>query len=134
MEGDVLGAASLLATAVAILYSVWSPEVAAALALDRTQWPQVTDRAAPVGQISSVLRLRAWPLAAVAAVQVLILLPNAWLAIADSFSAAASGGAHYDAVRAAFLAVWAAVALLAWASADQAWRLWRHLADFRKAG
>ena len=134
MDGDVLTAATLLATAVALLYTAWSPEVSAALALDRTDWPVLANRTAPIGQISRALRNRAWPLAAVAGLQALILLPAAWGAMASSVEAAARGGAHYDAVRAALVAVWTTMLLLALAAAQQVLGLLRHLRDFRTEG
>ena len=134
MEGEVLAAATLLATAVALLYSAWTPEVAAALALDRLLWPKLADRTVPIGQILRTIRTRAGPLAAVAGLQALVLLPAAWQALAASVAAAAAGGAQYDAVRAALVAVWATMLLLAWAAALQVRALLRQLADFRKEG
>jgi UDP-N-acetylenolpyruvoylglucosamine reductase len=134
MESDVLAATSMLATAVAILYSLWSPEVTSAMALDRAGWPKLADRAEPIAQISRVLRQRAMPLALLAAAQALILLPNTCQVVVASAVALVAGEAEYDVVRAASLTVWATLLLLAAASAHQAWELRRHLADFRTDG
>jgi hypothetical protein len=134
MEGDVLGAASLLATTVAVLYSLWADEIASAMALDRAQWPKLANRAEPIGRISRALRMRAAPLALLALAQAAVFAPNLWQTVEDSWLAIMSGGAHYDAVRAAFLAVWATMFLLAGASMEQARGLRRQLADFSTEG
>jgi hypothetical protein len=110
VTGDLLGASSLLAALLGLLYGAWYPEITAAA---QTTVPD-HDAATLVSATSATLRARALPLVAVAAVLAAILAPPAISVVVHTVQhlAGVRHGGGYDAVQACFVAVFAVVVML----------------------
>lgn len=106
---DLLSASSLLATIVAVLFSLWYPEIQSALAI--TPERKRADRDPQIVRVKTVLATRALPLLAASGSLCLILLPVAFGVAADTVAAIArvvqGSSWTYDALRAAFGAAFA---------------------------
>ncbi|MGH2489271.1 MAG: hypothetical protein ACRDFR_06625 [Candidatus Limnocylindria bacterium] len=124
---DVLGAASLLTAVIALLYSLWYPEIRRAIEARRR--PQLADRGPEIRLVRSTLVTKAIPLIVATVLQMLVFGPDAIVVIANSLQAAleSPGAASYDSVQAAFLAVYVLSVILAMIAAAAAWQLWRKL-------
>ena len=112
---DLLSAASLLAGVSGVLYSVWYPEMRAALQLDVPAYGRDVGK----DQVKSATLERAVPIVFLVAALAACLAPPAWEVLSSAVSTVGDGDATYDAVKAAFLVVYVALAvLLATASRD----------------
>jgi hypothetical protein len=113
ISGDLLSAASLLATIISLLYAIWYSEIKEA---QKTKVAfQKTDRAPDIGRVRATLRYRAFPLLGSDALLALILLPSTVDIIWDTWEACfeSSGRRSYDPVEACFIAVFLFVVILA---------------------
>jgi hypothetical protein len=110
VTGDLLGASSLLAALLGLLYGAWYPEITAA---SRTTIPG-HDAAGLVKATAATLRTRALPLVAVAGVLTAILAPPAVSVVVRTAQhlVGVRHGGGYDAVQACFVAVFAVIAML----------------------
>ncbi len=112
---DLLAAASLLATVIAILFSLWYPELAAASAIVAEERKE--DNVANRDRVHAVLTSKAMPLTVFATCVALVFVPDCIKILLDAVSQLGSYGAavpsHYDSVRMAFLLVVLASAYLA---------------------
>lgn len=121
---DLLSAASLLAGVSGVLYSVWYPEMRAALQLDVPAYGREPGRV----QVQAATLERAVPIVLLVAALAACLAPPAWEVFSSAVSAVRDGDATYDAVRAAFLVVYVALAVLLGAASRDLLRLvalWR---------
>lgn len=106
MISDLLAAASLLLTVLAVLYGLWYPEMAATLAIRPAL--HLEDSVADRRAVKRVLTQRALPLAMGSLAVTVVFTPDAARILWDSVTQIRSVGwsfARYDAVRAAFLLV-----------------------------
>lgn len=110
VTGALLGASSLLAALLGLLYGTWYPEISAA---SRTTIPG-HDAAGLVKATAATLRTRALPLVVVAAVLAAILAPPAVSVVVHTVAhlVRLRHGGGYDAVQACFVAVFAVVVML----------------------
>ena len=125
--GDVLGAASLMATVVAILYSLWYPEISDVF---RLEWREFhADRKAQLPTIKRALWAKAVPLALVSALPALVFAPDVSRVVVDALRDIGQGRTSitYDSVRAALVGVYVLIVLLVVVAIVQAMRVWRLL-------
>lgn len=110
VTGDLLGASSLLAALLGLLYGAWYPEITAAA---RTSIPD-HDATTLVKATTATLRTRALPLVVVAAVLAVILAPPAVSVVVRTVQhlVGIRHGGGYDAVQACFVAVFGVVVML----------------------
>ena len=112
---DLLAASSLLATVIAILFSLWYPELTSALALVAA--PKKEDNVAKRQHVHAVLLSKAIPLMIFAVLVALVFIPDCikiLLEAGSQFLRYGTAAIHnYDSVRTAFLLVVFASAYLA---------------------
>lgn len=114
---DVLSAASLMATIVAILYSLWYPEIRQVLNLP---WHEFHgDRVLDARAAKASLLTRAFPLFLASVLPAVVFAPDAIGEAAALAGAARQPGWTYDSVQAAFLGVYALVIALVLVAAGQ---------------
>lgn len=110
---DKLSAASLLLTAVAIIYSLWYPEISRVLKL--VPKPHKADNRADFKDVGGIFITRSLPLFLISVVLVVIFAPDSIQILRETFqilsSAESRSQSHYDAVTACFLAVTALILL-----------------------
>lgn len=100
---DLLAAASLLLTVVAVLYGLWYSEIARVLDIRPNPHPE--DNRAYVRDVRNIVRGRARPLVLAAATVVVVFAPDALRTISRSLSRIGDGHYRYDAVSTAFVLV-----------------------------
>lgn len=116
--GDVLSAASLMAAIVAILYSLWYPEIGEAL---RLPWrPFRDDRLAEIAAVRRTLATRAAPLLLASLLPAVVFAPDAFSQATNLIQTAGRPGWIYDSVQAGFLGVYVLVLVLVGVAANQA--------------
>ena len=123
---DLLGAASLLVGVAGLLYGVCYPELKTALEFDVPTY----GRDPLKSQVRMAMLHRALPISVLVGLLTLALAPPAWDVVAGSASALREGRTSYDAVRACFLIVFAALVVLAaatWRDLFRLIRLWQRL-------
>jgi hypothetical protein len=105
---SLLSAASLVITMIALLYSVWYPELRRAADVE-VRGHEPKDRSPETRQVEGALHRKAWPLLLAAAVPIVVFTPNAFGVIANALATIGGGpgASEYDAVQAAFVAVYA---------------------------
>lgn len=135
VDGDLLGAASLALGALAVIYGLWSPLLAAALGLGKAQ--HLDDRGPAIRSLRGALYGKALPLMAAASGVFLVLAPPALAIVVGSvvkvFKLGLNSFLDYDPVQALFLIVWCMVAGLAVVSA-KTWKDVRdRLSEFERA-
>jgi hypothetical protein len=112
---DLLAAASLLATVIAILFSLWYPELAAVSAI--VPETRKEDNVGKRQRVHDVLISKAMPLTVFATCVALVFVPDCIKILLEAVSQLGTYGAaaprHYDSVRMAFLLVVFASAYLA---------------------
>src|SRR5437868_3870932 len=103
--GDKLSAASLLLTAVAIIYSLWYPEISRALKIVPKQ--HKSDNRADFKEVGRILSTRSLPLFLISIALVAIFAPDTvWiikLTLQILTNAPLRPNSHYDAVAACFV-------------------------------
>ncbi|MGV7240617.1 hypothetical protein [Caballeronia sp. M23-90] len=113
---DLLAAASLLATVVTILYSLWYPELVKILEIRPADFKEDNEHNRSV--VRRALRGKAFPLAILAVCVGAVFLPDAVSICVESYEGYAQSGfgqfSRYDAVRTALVLVVAVSILLAW--------------------
>jgi hypothetical protein len=125
----LLTAASLMATMITVLYSLWYPSIADALAVPRRH--QRADRDPEIAVVRRALEGRAAPLFVISLLPVAVFLPPILDVISQSEQLLAMGYGKYDSVRAAFAAVYLLTVILAVFAARQAQHLRRKLVELR---
>jgi hypothetical protein len=126
---DLLTAASLMATMITILYSLWYPAISEALIVKRRL--QLADREPQIAVVKAALRGRAAPLFLISLLPLAVFFPPILDVIAQSAAVLAAGHAGYDPVRAALVGVYLLTLILAGFAAEQTRRLWRKLVELR---
>ena len=129
--GDVLGAASLLATVVAILYSLWYPEISAALRLDRP--PMRDDRDTEISDLGKTIWTKALPLAVISGMPPVVFAPDVLGLIGRAVTTLTLPGGprfSYNSIDAAFVVVWLLMVILAVVAESQLKALWLKRRDF----
>jgi hypothetical protein len=113
-SADLLGAASLLLAALAVLYGVWYSSIEAAKGLAIPT--HASDAAKPLASVRAVLRGRAYPLALASGLSTLVFAPEAIGVVAGavgSFRDHQLGAFdYYDPIEAALLLVTVGLAVL----------------------
>lgn len=111
---DLLGASTLLLTALAVLYGVWYASIEAAR--DLTIPPRAGDAEKPLRSVRNVLRGRAYPLALASGLATAVFAPEGIAIVVrtiDSFGDHRLGAfSHYDPIEAALLFVSVGLAIL----------------------
>jgi hypothetical protein len=130
VTGDLLGASSLLAALLGLLYGAWSPEITAAA---QSTIPD-HDATKLVNATTATLRTRALPLVGVAAVLAVILAPPAVSVVVRTVQhlIGVRHGGGYDAVQACFVAVFAVVVMLLVMVSTAALRVRAHLLKLKQ--
>jgi hypothetical protein len=121
VSGDLLSAASLLATVLSLLYSTWYGEIRDA----RNTTIPLHDRNRVIKSVRAALWSRAVPVLAGAALLTAALTPPS-VEIVQSTShtwVSASGSYHYDPVQACFLGVFVVTIMLILLTASATWSL-----------
>jgi hypothetical protein len=130
---DLLSAASLLLTVVAILYGLWFPEIAAAL--DYEVAKQKVDNKGSHKKAKMILLTKALPLAIIAIALLLVNLPDALSIAADSVKRAEAVGwqarHEFSAVRTSFVVVTFILGVLGIHTLVSAVQLKRHVRRLR---
>ena len=109
VSGDLLSAASLLATVVSLLYSTWYSEIKDA----RNVEIPLSDRKPITEKVRTALWFRARPLLATAILLTAILTPTFIDVLHANWNAIThSGHWHYDPVQACFIGVFLVMILL----------------------
>lgn len=113
-SADLLGAASLLLAALAVLYGVWYSSIEAAKRL--TIPIHSRDAAKPLASVRAVLRGRAYPLALASGLSTLVFAPEAISIVAGTIQTIGDhqlGAFHYyDPIEAALLLVTVGLSVL----------------------
>jgi hypothetical protein len=120
----VLGAASLLGTVVALLYSLWYPSLQEAAGVSGAADP--ASRRKQADSIKIVFRTRAVPLAVASCLPAIVFLPVVTAVVLNGVATIAGAGIVaalqiYDAVQAAFVTVYLLTVGLAALAAQAAW-------------
>jgi hypothetical protein len=112
VSGDLLSAASLLATIISLLYSIWYGEIKEAQGAEIAL--QKADRGPAIQRVRATLLYRAVPLLGSAVLLVLILLPSTIDIIRNTWEACFGPGTRqtYDPVEACFVAVYLVIIML----------------------
>lgn len=130
VSGDLLSAASLLATVISVLYSTWYSEITAA----RDVTIPLHDRDPVIARVSTALWSRAVPLVAAAVLLAVALAPICvdvvWRAAHALFTATPSNW-HYDPVQACFVGVFVVTVMLSVLTASATRRLFSKLKMLR---
>jgi len=123
--GDLLGAASLALGALAIFYSLWSPDLLGAINLKKK--PHFDSRGDDIEQVKRVLRTQGWPILVAAVLIGSLLAPPVFGILRDTFvelwKKHLQALPSYDAVSALLVAVWALLLLLVWLSLSTVFKL-----------
>lgn len=129
---DLLSAASLLMAVIAILYSLWYPELTEQLNISPK--PHKEDNVAACHSVKNALIKKATPLSALALLIAIIFLPDAMKILCDAISTYQSYGikaaSRYNAVKMAYLLVSVAsiaLALYITTLSINLFKLWRSL-------
>lgn len=129
--GELLSAAALITTVIAILFSLWYPEIEAAMAIKAANRPPFrADRLPEIAHARQTLLTKCMPLSVIAAMPALVFAPEALGVLVRSIDALADPLSRYDAVAAAFVAVYLLTLVLLVISVAQArrmtrwWRSW----------
>jgi hypothetical protein len=105
--GDKLSAASLLLTAVAIIYSLWYPEISRALKI--VPKPHKPDNRAEFKEVGRLLMTRSLPLFLISLALAAIFVPDSVEITRETYAILGNpdlrAHSRYDAVSACFLAV-----------------------------
>lgn len=125
VSGDLLSAASLLTTIIAIFFALWSPDIGAAL---KKQVPP-NDRHLERKAIMDVLWWRAFPLCVASIALTGVLSPPAIAVVDEAIRIADSG--HYDAVKACYIVMITLLLGLSLLSVATAAKLAAHAKKFR---
>lgn len=130
--GDLLSASSLLMAIAAILFSLWYAEIAKALEIVPKQHRE--DNVAAIKAVTSILLVKALPVAIMALTIALIFTPDAFKIAKESFLVYEQSGYEalekYDAVRTAYCFVTILSAVLAiyiWVLVAKLWLLRKQL-------
>jgi uncharacterized ion transporter superfamily protein YfcC len=128
VSGDLLGAASLIVTAVTLLYTAWYAETQTALLTKKERFRE--DRGTQITNLKATLFSRSIPLAAATFAIVLVLAPPA----VDTLRGALldGWGRPYDAISACFVVVWILAGLLGGSVAAAGLRLKKMIRDFER--
>jgi hypothetical protein len=124
---DLLTATSLLTTLLALLYTVWYPEIKDCLEIlpERKR----ADRGSQIQQVDATLYTRGVPLAGGAVVLCLVLLPEAGrligTAITNLTSEQPSAWPPYDTLAATFVVAYGFLLGMTFMAGVQVQRLWR---------
>jgi hypothetical protein len=113
VSGDLLSAASLLATIISLLYSIWYGEIKEAQGAEIAL--QKADRGPAIERVRATLWYRAVPLLGSAGLLVVILLPSTIEIILSTWEACFGPGTRlsYNPVEACFVAVYLVIIMLA---------------------
>lgn len=129
---DLLSAASLLMTVIAILYSLWYPELTKILEIKPSQYKE--DNIGPMRQVLRVLLGKALPLSVMALIVAFVFLPDAVKICIEGYTEFKIKGCNafinYDAVRTAYVLVFTFSIVLALYVVTVSWKvlqLWREL-------
>ena len=129
---DLLSAASLLMAVIAILYSLWYPELTKVLEIKPAKYKD--DNVGPMKQVQRVLLAKALPLSLMALIVALVFLPDAIKICVEAYNGCATKGCaaikSYDAVRTAYVLVFTFSLVLAFyvfTLSFKIWQLWRDL-------
>lgn len=129
---DLLSAASLLMAVIAILYSLWYPELTKILEINPSQYKE--NNVGPMKQAQRVLFGKALPLSGMALVVAFVFLPDAVSICIESYTEIKMKGCttikNYDAVRTAYVLVFTFSIVLASyvvTVSYRIWQLWRKL-------
>ena len=122
---DKLSAASLLLTAIAIVYSLWYPEMAAILKL--VPQPHKADNRQAHANVGNAIATRAVPLLAISLLLTMIFVPDSIrvvrLSIQNAAEKHAAAISDYSAVATSLVAVTGMLAVLSVHLALLTWRL-----------
>lgn len=132
VSGDLLSAASLLATVLSLLYSTWYGEINDAR---KSRIPlQPDDRAPVIDLVRTARRSRAVPLLAAATLLTAALAPTTFEVLRDTWHVWLTTPSHwhYDPVQACFVGVFAVAVVLTVLTASAVRSLSRLLRDLRK--
>lgn len=129
---DLLSAASLLMAVIAILYSLWYPELAKALEIKPAKY--TADNIAAMKQVQRVLLSKAIPLSMMALIVAIVFAPDAIKICLEIYTEFAASGCtaikKYDAVRTAYVLVFIFSVVLAsyvLILSCKIWKLWHDL-------
>ena len=104
---DLLSAASLLLTALTIIYGLWYPQMVTVL--DITPPDHREDRIKPYREVHQVIKTRAVPLLVISGLLTLVFLPDSWrlvcLSLRDFSSRRFASVQDYDAIATSFVLV-----------------------------
>ena len=130
VSGDLLSAATLLATIVSLLYTTWYSEINKAR---NTQIP-LHGRPPIIKAVRTTLWTRAVPLIAAAVLLTAILAPTFVDALRNDWHLLTGKSVHwhYDPVQACFIGVFVVMLFLVVLTVSAAWSLTRVLKDLRK--
>jgi hypothetical protein len=113
-SADLLGAATLLLAALAVLYGVWYSSIEAAKS--RTIPTHASDAAKPLASVRAVLRGRAYPLALASGLSAMVFAPEAINIVAETVRTLHdyqfSAFQYYDPIEAALRLVTVGLSLL----------------------
>lgn len=129
VSGDLLSAASLLATVISLLYSTWYGEIKDA----QNVGIGLHDRGPEIRKVQGVLRFRASPLLATSVLLTIILAPTCIDVINQSWSALTNRHSHwqYNPIQACFIGVVLVMILLVLLTFSAVWRLFGTLRKLR---
>jgi hypothetical protein len=119
VTGDLLTAAGLLLATIGLVYSVWYPEMTAAIGLDPLR--HRLDRDPQIATVRSALFSRAIPLLAAVLLLLFALAPVAISVVTHALTD--QWGHRYEPVRAIFVGVWVLIVAMAVATGDLVRRL-----------
>jgi hypothetical protein len=124
ISGDLLSAASLLTTALSLLYATWYGEIKDAR--NTVIPPHLEDRDREYGAIRTALWTRSLPLLIAASFLAVALAPTAFDIISGTWDALTSSSAKrkYDPVQACFLGVFIVTVALVSLTASGTYQLW----------
>jgi len=131
---DLLAATSLLATIIAVLYSVWYPEIESSREIKPER--KRADRDPQIRQVEATLRTRAIPLMTAGCLLCVVLAPELLRVLGATVRAVESGLSGswppYDTLAAAFVVSYAFLVSLASLAAAQVLGLWQQMSTLRR--
>jgi hypothetical protein len=130
---DLLSAASLLMTVIAILYSLWYPELTRTLEIKPAKYKE--DNVGPMKQVQNIWLAKALPLSIMALIVTLVFMPDAIRICFESYNEWSSKGntaISYDAVRTAYVVVFIFSLILASYVIMISLKIWNLRGDLRK--
>jgi hypothetical protein len=111
---DLLSAASLLLTALTIIYGLWYPRMVEVLEIVPPTHKE--DRIKPHQQVRHAIRTRALPLLVISGILTLVFLPDSWrlvcLSLRNFSSRGFASARDYDAIATSFIIVTCLLGLL----------------------